>query len=153
MEISSLGSQPNNKKYGENDAREAYRLNLYPMANHGNYMSQFLVRPFWKPYLHNPHFIICTIHLANHVHFKMVLWRCEVVWWSINVFSHNFWNFPQNFAPWLVRTSIGAPNLLNILCKNAYATPSLLRFNNTNSNHLEKSNHNQDISIMSRCQI
>jgi len=76
MEISSLGSQLNNKKYGENDAREACRLNLDPMANHGNYMSQFLVRPFWRPYLHNPCFIICTIHLAN---MSISGWSCEIV--------------------------------------------------------------------------
>jgi len=40
MEVNSLGSQPNNKKYGEKYANEAYRLNLYPMANHGKNKSQ-----------------------------------------------------------------------------------------------------------------
>jgi hypothetical protein len=41
MEAGNLGSQPNNKKYGEKDINDAYCLNLYPMANHGNYKSQF----------------------------------------------------------------------------------------------------------------
>jgi hypothetical protein len=61
------------------------------------------------------------------------------VWWSINAFSHNSWNSPQNYVPWLLRTSARGRNLLNTMFKNAYATPSLLWFGNgTNSNHLEK---------------
>jgi hypothetical protein len=49
------------KKNGKNDANETYQLNLYPMVNHGNCRSQSLVWPFWKPYLRNPCFTICTI--------------------------------------------------------------------------------------------
>ncbi len=58
--------------------------------------------------------------------------------WSINVFSHNFWNSPWTSIAWLVRISIGALNLLSNLSKNAYATPLLWSCNGTNSNHLEK---------------
>jgi hypothetical protein len=136
MEVGSLGWWPNNKKYGENDAREACQLHLYPMAKHGNYRSQSLVRPFWKPYLHNLHFTVYTIHLANSFALK---WSHEVVQWSINASSHNFWKSSQNFIVWSMRTSVGTLNIFNILSKNAYATPSLLQSsNNTNSNHLEK---------------
>jgi hypothetical protein len=85
MEVGSLKSQPNSTKYGEKDANEAYWLNLYPMANHGKYKSQFQMWPFWKPYFHNPCFIVCTICLANPYALE---WSCEVVQWSINVFSH-----------------------------------------------------------------
>jgi len=46
MEAGSLRSRPNNKKYNEKDVNEAHRLNLYPMANHGNYKSQSRVWPF-----------------------------------------------------------------------------------------------------------
>jgi hypothetical protein len=66
-------------------------------------------------------------------------WSHEVMQRSINVFSHNFLNSPQNYVPWLVKTLAGAPNLLNTLFKNAYVTPSLLQFGNgTKSKHLEK---------------
>jgi hypothetical protein len=36
IEANNLGSQPNNKKYGEKDEREACRLNIYPIASHGS---------------------------------------------------------------------------------------------------------------------
>jgi hypothetical protein len=36
IEVSNLGSWPNNNKYGEKDEREACWLNLYPIASHGN---------------------------------------------------------------------------------------------------------------------
>jgi hypothetical protein len=29
IEVSNSGSQPNNKKYGEKDGKEAHQLNLY----------------------------------------------------------------------------------------------------------------------------
>ncbi len=45
--------------------RETCQLNLYPVTNHGNCRSQSLVWPLWKPYLHNPHFTVYTIHSAN----------------------------------------------------------------------------------------
>jgi len=136
MEVGSLGWWQNNKKYGENDERETCQLNLYPMANHGNCKSQSLVWPLWRPYLHNPHFTIYTIHSANSF---ALGWSCEVVQWSISTFSHNFWKFSRNSIVWSMKTSVGTPNLFNILSKNAYATPSLLQSgNNTNSKHLEK---------------
>ncbi len=40
MEAGTSKLKPNNKKYGEKNANEAYQLNLYPMANHGNFKSQ-----------------------------------------------------------------------------------------------------------------
>ncbi len=124
------------KKYGENDANEAYQLNLYTMANHSKCRSQSLIWPFWKPYLGNCHFTIYTIHLANS---STSRWSCEMVQWSINAFSHNFLKFPQNSIPWLVRTSTWTLNPLNVLSKNAYVVISILRFGNgINSKHLEK---------------
>jgi hypothetical protein len=74
------------------------------------------------------------IRLAN---LSTSWWSHEIVRWSINVFSHNFWNSPHNFVPWSMTTSVGALSLLNSMSKNAYA--SLLQFGNgTDSNHLEK---------------
>jgi hypothetical protein len=35
----SFGSQPNSKKYGEKDAKEACWLNPYPIINHGSFKS------------------------------------------------------------------------------------------------------------------
>jgi len=40
IEVRSLGSWPNNKKYSEKDAKEVHRLNLYFIFNHGSYKSQ-----------------------------------------------------------------------------------------------------------------
>ncbi len=122
MDVSNFGSWPNSRKYSEKDANE---MNLYPMANHGNCKSQFQVWPFWSPYFRNPHFTVCTIHLANPFALR---WYREVVWWCINVFSHKSWKSLRNFIPWSMRTSVGTPNLLNILSKNAHVAPSLLRF-------------------------
>ncbi len=110
IEANNLGSQPNNKKQCEKDEREVCQLNLYPIVNYGSYKSQSWVWHFWKPYFCNPCFTVCTIRLANSFASG---WSCEVMQWSINVFSHNFWNSPRNFIPWLVRTSVGAPNLLS----------------------------------------
>jgi hypothetical protein len=45
IEVGNLGSWPNNKKYGEKNEREACQLNLYPIANHGSYKSQFQIWP------------------------------------------------------------------------------------------------------------
>jgi hypothetical protein len=45
IEASNLGSRPNNNKYGEKDESEACQLNLYPIANHGSYKSQFQIWP------------------------------------------------------------------------------------------------------------
>ncbi len=42
--------------------------------------------------------------------------------------SHNSWNSSWNFVPWLVRTLVGAQNLLNTLYKNACDTISLPQF-------------------------
>jgi hypothetical protein len=39
IEASNLGSRPNNNKYSEKDESKACQLNLYPIANHGNYKS------------------------------------------------------------------------------------------------------------------
>jgi hypothetical protein len=35
----SFGSQPNSKKHGEKDAKEACQLNPYPIINQGGYRS------------------------------------------------------------------------------------------------------------------
>jgi hypothetical protein len=59
------------------------------MANHGNYRSQSLVWPLWKPYLHNPHFIIYTIHSANS--FALGCF-CEVVHDQLMPFHTTFEN-------------------------------------------------------------
>ncbi len=107
-------------------------LNLYPIVNYGSYKSQFRIWLLWRPYFCKSSFTICTIHINSFVS----RWFCEVVQWSINVFSHNSWNF----VPWLVKILVRTPNLLSTLSKDAYVTPSLLWSNNgTNSNHLEKS--------------
>jgi hypothetical protein len=132
IEVGNLDSRLNNKKCGEKDEKEACQLNLYPITNHGNYKSQFRIWPLWRPYFHKPHFIVCTIHSTN---MSTSRWFHDVVQWLINVFSHNSWNCPWNFVLWLMRTLARAPNLLSTLSKNAYATLSLLWFDNgTNSN-------------------
>jgi hypothetical protein len=41
IEANKSSSWPNNKKYGEKDEKEVCQLNLYPIANHGSYKSQF----------------------------------------------------------------------------------------------------------------
>ncbi len=114
IEANNWGSWPKNKKYGEKDEREVCQLNLYPIANHGNCKSQSWVWPLQKPYFCNLRFTVCTIRLINPFTSR---WSSEVVQWSINVFSHNFCNSPRNFIPWLMKTSIGAPNLLSIYPK------------------------------------
>jgi hypothetical protein len=53
IEACSSSLQPNNKKYGEKDARKAYWLNLYPMVNHDNCKFKYLTWHFWNPYFHN----------------------------------------------------------------------------------------------------
>ncbi len=89
-------------------------------------------------------FIICTICSTNpsasgSTNPCTSRWSYEVVQWSINTFSHNSWNSPQNYVPWSMRILTRAPNLLNIMSKNAYVVFSLLwSKNGTNSNHLEK---------------
>jgi hypothetical protein len=124
IETSSLNSWPNNKIYGENDARKACQLNLYPIPNHDSSSSQFLVCPFWYPYFCKvPHLIICTICSTN---LYTLRWSHEAMWWSIRAFSCNFWNFSWNSILWLMNISTRMPNLLNMLSINAYVAPSLL---------------------------
>jgi hypothetical protein len=65
IKVGNSSSWLNNKKYGEKDERKTCQLNLYPIANHGNYKSKSQVWPLWKPYFHKPHFIVYTIRLAN----------------------------------------------------------------------------------------
>ncbi len=90
--------------------------------------------PFWILYFCKPHFIIYTICSTNSFVSK---WSHEVVWWLINVLSHNFWNSSQIFVAWLVNTSTKAPTLLNTLSMNVKKTPSLLQFGNgIKFNHL-----------------
>ncbi len=85
---------------------------------------------------HNPCFTICTIHSTN---MSTLRWSHEIVWWSIDAFSHKYWKSFRNFIPWLVKTSVGTPNLLNMSSRNAYVAFSLLQSSNgTNSNQLEK---------------
>jgi len=85
------------KKWWKN-VRKACWLNLYHIENHGNCRSQYLIRPFWSPYFHKPHFTICTNCSTN---LSTLGWFHEVVQWSINVFSHNSWNSPQKIVTWL----------------------------------------------------
>jgi hypothetical protein len=40
IEASNSSSQPNNKKYGEKNEKEACQFNLYPISSHGSYKSQ-----------------------------------------------------------------------------------------------------------------
>jgi hypothetical protein len=135
INANNSNSWPNNKKYGEKDERKACWLNLYPIVNHGSCKSQSQIWPLWRPYFRKPRFTIFTIHLASPFTSG---WFHEIMRWSINAFSHNFWNSPRNFVLWLVKILAGAPNLVNTLCKNAYVTLSLLWFGNgTNPNHLE----------------
>jgi hypothetical protein len=63
--IDSSNLQPNNWRYGEEDARKIYCLNLYPIMNHGSCNSQYLIWPFWNPYFQKAYFTIYTIHLVN----------------------------------------------------------------------------------------
>ncbi len=66
IETSSLNSWPNNRIYGENGARKAYQLNLYPIPNHDSSSSQSLVWPFSCPYFCKvPHLTIYTICSTN----------------------------------------------------------------------------------------
>jgi hypothetical protein len=46
IETSNLNSLLNNRIYGENDARKAYQLSLYPIPNYDNCSSQSLIWPF-----------------------------------------------------------------------------------------------------------
>jgi len=116
--------------------KKIYQLNLYPIASHGSCKSQSQLWPLWRPYFCKPCFIVSTIRSTNP---STSRWSCEIMQWSINVFTHNSWNSPQNFVPWYVRTSARTPNLLSNLSKNEYVIFSLLWFGNgTNSNHLEK---------------
>ncbi len=137
IETSNLNSWLNNRIYGENDARKVYQVNLYPMFNHDSCNSQSLVWPFWCPYFCKvPHLTICTICSTN---LYALGWFHEVMWWSIRIFSCNFWNFSWNSILWLMNISTRMPNLLNMLSINAYVVPSLLWFSNgTNISHLNK---------------
>ncbi len=66
IKTSRLNSWPNNKIYGENDARKAYQLNLYPIPNHDSCSSQSLIWPFWCPYFCKVlHLTTCTICSTN----------------------------------------------------------------------------------------
>jgi hypothetical protein len=115
IEANNLGSPPNNNKYGEKDEIETCQLNLYPIANHGSYKSQFRIWPLWRPYFRKPFFIVYTIRSTNP---STSGWFHEIVRWSINNFSRNSWNSPQYYVPWSMKISTEAPNLLNILSKN-----------------------------------
>jgi len=117
IKVGNLGSQPNNKKYGKKNEREPYQLNLYPIINHGDCRSQFQIWPLWSPYFYTPFSIVNTNRSIN---MSPLGWSCEVVWWSSNVFLHNFWNSPRNFVFWLMKTLTRAPNLLSTLSKNAH---------------------------------
>jgi hypothetical protein len=118
IETSRLNSWPNNKMYGENDARKAYQLNLYPIPNHDSCSSQSLVWPFWCPYFCKVlHLMTCTICSTN---LYALGWYHEIMWWSIRAFSCNFWNFSWNSILWLMNISTRTPNLLNMLSINAY---------------------------------
>jgi hypothetical protein len=48
MEVGSLGSWPNSRKYGEKDVNETCQLSLYPMANQGNCKAPTLNATFLK---------------------------------------------------------------------------------------------------------
>jgi hypothetical protein len=43
IEVGSLRSWPNNKKYDENEIKNACQLTIHPIINHGNKRSQSLV--------------------------------------------------------------------------------------------------------------
>ncbi len=102
-EAGSSNSWPKSKKYGENDARKTCWLRHMPYATMIITNFNFLTWPFLSPYFYKPHFTTCTIHLANPS--TLLRWFCEVLWWSINVFSHNFWNSPHNFLLWFMNIS------------------------------------------------
>jgi hypothetical protein len=87
-------------------------------------------------YLCEPRFIVYTICLVN---FFASRWFHKVVQWSIDVFSHDYWNSPWNFVPWLVNTSTRVSNYVNTLSKNADVVFSLLQYaNDTNFSLFEK---------------
>jgi hypothetical protein len=65
IEVSNSCPWLNNRKFGGNDAKEAYQLNLYPIINDGSYKSQSLIWSFWNPYFCKPYFTILTIYLTN----------------------------------------------------------------------------------------
>jgi hypothetical protein len=89
---------------------------------YGDHISANLILPF-APYIQ-------LTHLLQDGPMKLQ--------WSINAYSHNSWNSVWNYVPWSTKNSIGTPNLLNTLSKNAYVALSLLQSSNkTNSNHLE----------------
>jgi hypothetical protein len=111
----------------QENERKFYWLNLDPKISLASCKSQFRTWPFWSPYFCKPHFsayIICSINLFAS------WWSREVVWWSISVFSHIFWDSSWNFIPWLMKFFFGTPNLLSTLSKNAYVVHSLLQSSN-----------------------
>ncbi len=99
IKTSSLNSWPNNRIYGENDARKAYQLNVYPIPDHDSCSSQSLIWLFWCPYFCRIlHLTICTIFSTN---LYALRWSHKVMWWSIKVYSCNFWKFSWNSILWL----------------------------------------------------
>ncbi len=55
-----LGSWSNNRNYNENNARKAYQVNLYSIANHGSCRISISSMALWKPNFHKLCFIVCN---------------------------------------------------------------------------------------------
>jgi hypothetical protein len=63
IEAGNLGSQSNNKKYGEKDERETCQPNLYPITSHGSYKSQFQIWPLFLQAI----FLQTSLHHLHHL--------------------------------------------------------------------------------------
>ncbi len=109
----------------------------YPIINHSNYRSQFLVLPFWNPYLCKPCLPFASYHSIQLMHvFQDGLMKL----YNFSLFSHNFSKFPMQFH--ILINEYFNENTKPFKCliqKMHICFISLLRsINGTNSNHLKK---------------
>ncbi len=142
-----LGFTPTKQKVKGNDTKDTCLLNWYPMANHGNYMSQSNICHFYNSYLCKPFSIVCTILKTKPL---MSWWSWEVILWSIKVCSHNFIKFSLEFCVLIYEHfcwSIKSIWNLNQKCISNIFIIFFVEWNQLNP--LGKMfNHNQYISVM-----
>jgi hypothetical protein len=91
VEAGNSNSCPKNEKYGEKYEKEAYKLNLYPITNHGRCKSQSRIRLLWRSYFHKPHFIICTIRSINLLASSGFMKSCD----DQSMFFHTTFKIPR----------------------------------------------------------
>lgn len=108
----------------------------YPITNHGNYKSQFLVLPFWNPYLCKPCFTICIIPFIQLIH----VFQDGLMKLYNDYFSHIFSKFPMELHILINEYfNENTKPSKHLIQKMHICLLSLLRsINGINSNHLEK---------------